>query len=336
MKIIKYKQGNNYCLVHKNNFFSYFLLQKNNKYYYYEKILNKNYNKTHEIASRLLSNKNIEIDFIEIDTYEVLYKMCKFHLKNENEDHFCIITETLGNKEFITFRSYKNNKIVDTMRGLRHSATFLVPYFDYKMISLFPENTELLINWKDVYYNNSQSQHLIDIMSKKEIYFYKRYFRYLFHLYQKMEFTDLYVDFDFATKSKNLHKFFINLYEYYDKIIGVYFEKIIKKLDLKDKFVYFYEYFKYYFPFLNIIFYLKEKEIKNQKVLIYSCAFLLEHAKTFLDDKNEYIINNAVILREKMLLFIDENISKTEIESFINDKEKIRTKKIKKAFKTMI
>lgn len=340
MTIIKYEQGNNYCLVQKNNYFLYFLLYKNNKFYYYEKILSKNKNKTNQIVKKFFNNKEIKTSEIKINVYEVLYKMCVF-LLHQNEQHYCLISETFGDNNFISFQTYKDGFIVDKYYGVKNSASYLVAYFDYKIASLFPNNKDFLINFKDTRYNTKNSENILTIMTEKEISFYKRYFQYLFYLFKKMEFSDLYISFDLMTKMKNIKKFLIKTYEHYDAIIGKYFEKVIlniskKNEKIKNNFFYFFSYFKYYFPFLNFIFYLKDNKIKNQTVILHSCIFSIKYIESFLDNNNNYIINHNVIMREKMLLFIDEKIKKEEIQMILNSDEKNKTKKAMKTFKTFL
>jgi hypothetical protein len=341
MTIIKYKQGNDYCFVQKNNNISYFLVKKNMKYYYYEKYFTTNYNKTYEIICRLFKTKILEIEKIEIDSYEVIYKMCKFlFLKNKNENHYCLISETFGNQNYISFQIYKNNKIIDKYQGVKYSASFLVAYFDYKMSTMFPNNEEFLINFKDTKYNIKQSENVISLLTEKELKKYERYCRYLFYFYIKFQYKDLYINFDSITK-KDIKKYLIKTYEYYDKIFGDLFEKIIlrlinKKEIIKNNLNQFYTYFKYYFPFINFLYYLKNNNIKNNKILMHSCIFSLKHIKNFLNTDNSYYINDNVIMREKMLLFIDKNITNEDIELFMIDNEKTKIKKAKRTFKTFL
>lgn len=333
MNVIKYVQDDNYCLVHKTQAFMYILLHKNNKFYYYEKISSKNTNKTYKICSRLLDKKKIEVQSIKVSDSEILYKMSKFTNKNKSEDYY-FICETFGDEKFNSFVVYKNDKIVSQYKNVKMSPTFLVSFFDYKIMCMFPEKREEMLDWKDVYSNNKKSQYLYELLTNKEIKKYKRYFKYLYYLYLKLDIKHLYINLDLILNSNvsAFSRFFVKVYNYYDNFLGIYFEKIIKKLDLKDKLIPFYTFFKYYFPFQSINYYINENKIKNENIVIYSCSFLLDHVKDFLDNKNNYIIINNIILKEKMLLFIDNKISENEINYYLNDSEQKRNKKTKKAF----
>ena len=145
-------------------------------------------------------------------------------------------------------------------------------------------------------------------------------------LYNKYEFKDLYVNFNLFSNAKYIQKNMIRFYQYYDNFLGELFVKIINKLNirLKNKNIIFFNYFKYYFNFLILQDYLDKNKIQNENVIIHSCIFLVEHIKDFLDNKNNYIINPHIILKEKMLLFIDENISKDKIKYFLNQRKKMK------------
>jgi hypothetical protein len=334
--IIKYKLGNNYCLVHKNKIFSYYLLYKNNKYHFYEKILNKYHNRTYDISTRLLGNKELEIEEIKIDNYKIFYKLNQTLLENKDEDHYCLMSETTGDNNYYTFVVYKNGKPIDCFKGQKHSITFLILYFDYKILSIPLKNKELLMNWQNVDYITKKIKDFKNIFTEKEIVFYKRYLKYVFYHYKKHKFEDIYVNFNLMTKSKDIKKAFVKNFNYYDNIIGDHFEKIVNKLDLKDNFIYFYQYFKYYFALLIFLDYIDEHKIQNKNIILYSCVFLVEHIKDFLDKKNNYIISPYIILKEKMLLFIDENLPEEDRKRFLKITDKIKNKKVKKAFGSLM
>ena len=334
MTIIKYQNKEDYCLVQKTTVFTYFLLFKNKKFYYYENFLNSNFDKTYKICSRLLGEKEIKIKEIKINSFDVLNKMNNFVAKKEAE--YSIISDTFCDDDLVSFQVYKNNEKIDSLIGVKNSGSFLVSYIDYKIYTLFPKNIEFLVNFKDSKFNTENAKSLISILDKKEINLYKRYFKYLFHLYKKLEFDDLYINFNILFKIKNIKKILLSSYIYYDQIIGEYFEKIIKNIlikkpTIKENLNYFISYFKYYFPFLNFLYYLEKNNIKNKKVVLCSCLFSIRYTESYLDDKNKYIINPYSVMKEKMLLFIDENITEKEIENILLIKKPIEIRKIFKS-----
>lgn len=334
--IIKYKLGSNYCLVHKNKIFTYYLLFKNQKYYFYEKILDKFYDKTYDIACKLLESKNIEVEEVKHDNYNVFYKLNRTLLENPNDEHYCLMSETSGDINYQTFVIYKDGKMIDAYKGQRHSVTFLVLYLDYKFLSISFANKDLLANWQNIDYITQKGKNFKSFFSQKEIIFYKRYLKYIFYYYQKIEFKDIFIDFNLITKSKDAKKTLVKNFIYYNSIFGDYFEKIINKLNLNDKIIYFYQYFKYYFVILIFLDYLEKNKIKNKNVILYTCLFLIEHVQDFLDKKNNYIISPYIILKEKMLLFIDEELPEEDRKRFLKINKKISDKKIKKAFGALI
>ena len=334
MTIIKYQNKEDYCLVQKTTVFTYFLLFKNKKFYYYENFLNSNFDKTYKICSRLLGEKEIKIKEIKINSFDVLNKMNNFVAKKEAE--YSIISDTFCDDDLVSFQVYKNNEKIDSLIGVKNSGSFLVSYIDYKIYTLFPKNIEFLVNFKDSKFNTENAKSLISILDKNEINLYKRYFKYLFHLYKKLEFDDLYINFNILFKIKNIKKILLSSYIYYDQIIGEYFEKIIKNIlikkpTIKENLNYFISYFKYYFPFLNFLYYLEKNNIKNKKVVLCSCLFSIRYTESYLDDKNKYIINPYSVMKEKMLLFIDENITEKEIENILLIKKPIEIRKIFKS-----
>lgn len=334
MIIIKYENKNDYCLVQKSTVFTYFLLYKNKKFYYYEKFLNNNFNKTYKICSRLLKEKNLKIEEIKINNFDVLNKMNNF-IANKKID-YSIVSDTFCDNDLISFQVYKNNKKEDSLIGVKNSASFLVSYIDYKIFTIFPKNIEFLVNFKDSKFNIENTKNLISILEKKELDLYKRYFKYLFHLYKKLEFEDIYINFNILFKIKNIKKILLSSYIHYDKILGKYIEKIIKNIltkkpKVKENLNYFISYFKYYFPFLNFLYYLEKNNIRDKKIVLSSCLFSIKYTESYLDDKNEYIINPYSVMKEKMLLFIDNNISEKEIKDILLIKKPIEVRKIFKS-----
>jgi hypothetical protein len=326
MTIIKYINNNDYCLFQKSKFYLHVLVFKNNDYYYYEKALSKNNNKTYIIASKFLKTKNFKIEEIKLNNYDILYKLNLTLLNDEKQDHYCFISETFGDENYNTFCVYKNKSKIDSYIGQKKSLTFLITYFDYKIFSIIKESEELLTTWKNIDNINIVAKEINNHFSNKEILIYKRYIKYLFMLYNKYEFKDLYVNFNLFSNAKYIQKNMIRFYQYYDNFLGELFVKIINKLNirLKNKNIIFFNYFKYYFNFLILQDYLDKNKIQNENVIIHSCIFLVEHIKDFLDNKNNYIINPHIILKEKMLLFIDENISKDKIKYFLNQRKKMK------------
>jgi hypothetical protein len=333
--IIKYSTEKNYCLVHKTRFFTYYLVYKNNKYGYYEKFLSKYYNKTYKICARILKNKNLMIEEVKIDSYEIFYKFNLFLLKNKHEEHYCIMSETLGDDKYKTYSVYKDGKEIKSFFGQRNSATFIISFFDYKIKTMNSFDEKFLNVYKNFNFNNKDFQ-INKYFSEKEIFLYKRYIKRLHYFYKKHIFDDIYINFYLLNKSYDQNKIFMKIFDYYDKIFGDFFIKVINTLKLKDRLVYFYQYFKYYFSFLILISYIDDNRIKDKTIILYCCVFTANRVKDFLDKKNNYIVNEYISLKEKTLLFIDNNIKDEERKEILLNNNKKNVNKFKKVFTSLI
>ena len=335
MIIIKHYNENNYCLVHKNKLFINMLVFYEKKFYYYEKIFSKNYNKISKIASKLLKDKNLKITHTDVNYYDLVYKMKKTLLKEKEEDFYYLMSETFCHDALETFCVYNNKEKIFSLKGEKYSSTFLVTYFDYKMNSILNSDENFIVdnlNLRDI---NKKSKKIKEYFTDKEINKYKRYINFLYNKYKKFNFNDLYIRFDFISNvsGHEARKILIKSYEHYDQFFNEHIENIMKTINLGERLIFFYQYFKYYFTFLIFLDYIRENKIENKIIILFSCIFAVDHIKDFLYNKNNYIINYYFTLKEKLLLFFDENISNEERNELIKNDQK-KNKKILKMEKT--
>lgn len=294
MKILKYeKDETNFAIVYKTKIFIYYLIVVNNKPFYYERINGKNYNKTEIILKKFFKEKNIKLIENHYDDF-TLAKRCDDYAYGKKEHY--LISETFGDNKKKVFYIFKNDKEIDSLKGQRHSPTFLTSYLMTKF--KFPVGP-LYYFYCDIFID------FIDEATRKKI---RRYCDYFFNKFINYQFKDIGINFNSMINVNN-NKYYAKIFSFYDKIISFKYEKILSifnfQNDTNKKLGAIY-YGCSYFSFLFFQHYIKKYEIKNSKIMINSCLFGNIFCQKFFNDSNEYIFSDYNILRKGWMFFIDK------------------------------